>query len=103
MDRGLAKMKYKWDDLPRSMRESVMINLVRVEEELNSLDCSTILWSLSELDMSLDVAPAYFLDALLRSCERTLPSMKAADLARAMRGLSGTGITWNMMPFRMRW
>ena len=100
---GLAKMKFQWKDLPKSLTDSVVINIARLEGSMNAFDIATLLWSVAELDFSLDSAPKFFVESLLQDIEKTLVNMKAIELSRTIWGLSGSGLSWNMLPEGIKW
>jgi hypothetical protein len=103
VDRGLAKLGYRWPDLTKSLQQSLYSSFVRLQAEFNPRDMSILLWSFAELEAALDMAPDYFLQPLLQRLEKNLEKMKGADVSRCIWGLSGTSITWNMLPDSTRW
>lgn len=100
---GLAKMKFRWQDLPKQFTDSTILNIVRLEGQMNSFDVGTLMWSIGELDFSLDTAPRFFVESLMVTAEQPLLDMKPIELSKFIWGLSGSGLSWNMLSEGIRW
>ena len=96
-------MKFQWYDLPQLFRSVIIINIIRLKSEMNTIDAGTLLWSLSELDCALDQEPSYLLDAIFTISLLNLDKMKSQEIARTIWGYSGTGVSWNMLPAAVCW
>ena len=96
-------MNFLWDDFPKQFQESIILNVVRLQSNMNPIDTGTLLWSLGQLDVKLDVESKYFFNAILAITIMNLDKMKAQELTRTIWGYSGTGISWNMLPYDIQW
>jgi len=47
-------MKFNWYDLPQLFRSVIIINIIRLKSEMNTIDAGTLVWRLGELDCALD-------------------------------------------------
>ena len=99
-------MGYEWTELPNSLQDSIIMNYVRLQERSNSADTSMVLWALGEMEAPLDSptsVPAYFLAGLMDCTQRSLAVARPHELSKIVWGLSGSRVTWNMLPASMRW
>lgn len=96
-------MKYRWDELPRSLRDSFLSTLIRVQNDLTPADVANLLWALSVVDFPLDTSASYITDLVFNAISETMSEMKAAEIARSVWGLSGCGMAWDQLPSTLQW
>jgi hypothetical protein len=72
---GLAKMDMRWSNLPPTLTDALISNVLRLESDMNAFDLGTLLWSIGEIDFPLDCAPRFFVEKLMAAVESRVPQV----------------------------
>ena len=99
---GLSKMGYTWVDLPSTVHNSFMSNIMRIESDMNYLDSGILLFSLGNLRAPLDTLPKEFMDSVFRSTARTIHDMRPQELSNVIWGFAQGGLSWDSLPFEIQ-
>ncbi len=97
-------MSLKWNELPEDVLNEIILSVIRLFDALNPTDVAVIMWSLGCMDAPLDtLRTIQFVDCLCNAILKTLPNMKASEVAKVLWGLSLSGLSWDDLPPAIHW
>ena len=99
---GLSKMGYSWIDLPISIQESIMRNIMRIGPDMKYLDSGILLFSLGNLRAPLDTLSKDVMNSIFESTSRTMHDMRPQELSNVIWGFAQGGLSWDALPYKMQ-
>ena len=96
-------MSYEWSDFNESLQKIIIMNIARLAPQMNSQDVGILTWSLGALDAPVDTFPNYVIESYYSIIITNLLIMKPLELSQIIFGLSGCGLSWDVLPIGLRW